>query len=78
MPSWRGDSTDPLPWDEVVGKFQRRVAPVIAEVDQGKVIDIVAGIETAGVEDLVNILSAAVATGHACGETTSALAAGSR
>lgn len=78
MPSWRGDSTDPLPWDEVVRKFQRLVAPVIAEMDQGKVIDLVAGIEAAGVKDLVDILSAAVSAGRARGETTSVLAAGSR
>lgn len=74
--SWRGDSANPLSWDEVVAKFQRLIGPVITDTDQRKVIKIVAGIEAAGVKDLVNTLSAAVAMGRARGEKTGAPAAG--
>lgn len=60
MRSWRGEPGDPLQWDEVVAKFRRLVAPVVAEADQDKVIHVVAHIEAAGVKALTNALSAAI------------------
>lgn len=79
MHTWRGESADPLPWDEVVTKFQRLTTPVLAEADQRSVIDAVGNIEAAGVNELANILSAAVARGATRGTKTSVpLAAASR
>lgn len=71
MPSWRGDSADPLPWDEVAIKFRRLVNPVIATPDQDRIIELVASIEAAGANDLAGVLSAALAKGGNRGEKAS-------
>ena len=68
MHTWRGESSDPLPWDEVVTKFRRLVAPVIKSDDQDRVIETVAGIETANAKVLADVLSAAVAAGRTAGK----------
>jgi 2-methylcitrate dehydratase PrpD len=63
MHSWRGDADDPLPWNEVVMKFRRLVRPVIATAGQDRIVERVANIDSAGVSDLAEALSAALAQG---------------
>jgi 2-methylcitrate dehydratase PrpD len=63
MHSWRGDSDDPLPWDEVVMKFRRLVRPVIAKPGQDSIVDRVANIASSSVSDVADALSAALAKG---------------
>jgi 2-methylcitrate dehydratase PrpD len=63
MPKWRGDSNDPLPWDEVVNKFQRLVSPVINErTSQERISALVGKIETVTADELADAIRAALPT----------------
>jgi 2-methylcitrate dehydratase PrpD len=75
MPSWRGDSDDPLPWDEVVTKFQRLVSSVITRTDQERISELVSKVDQVRVDDLAETLRRAVATGLRTASTRAPLTA---
>lgn len=64
MPSWKGDASHSLPWDEVVGKFNSLVGSLVSDECKKTIAHTVENIEQLDGKTLAQALSAGLGSGR--------------